>query len=46
MECGPYDGILGFAYPSLPTDGTIPVFDNLNNQRVISQPVFAFYSSR
>ncbi|DAA13810.1 TPA: pregnancy-associated glycoprotein 4-like [Bos taurus] len=46
MEYGPYDGILGLAYPSFPTDGTSPVFDNLNNRRVISQPVFAFYLSR
>ncbi|XP_070215093.1 pepsin F-like [Bos mutus] len=45
MEYGPYDGILGLAYPSFPTDGTSPVFDNLNNRRVISQPVFAFYLS-
>ena len=46
MEYVPYDGILGLAYPSLAIDGTSPVFDNLNNLRVISQPVFAFYLSR
>ncbi|XP_068833417.1 pregnancy-associated glycoprotein 2-like [Capricornis sumatraensis] len=45
MEYGPYDGILGLAYPSLPIDRTSPVFNNLNNRRVISQPVFAFYLS-
>ncbi|CAI9167000.1 unnamed protein product [Rangifer tarandus platyrhynchus] len=45
VEYVPYDGILGLAYPSLAIDGTSPVFDNLNNLRVISQPVFAFYLS-
>ncbi|KAG5196421.1 hypothetical protein JEQ12_011107 [Ovis aries] len=45
MEYGPYDSILGLAYPSLPIDRTSPVFNNLNNRRVISQPVFAFYLS-
>ncbi|OWK17633.1 PAG2, partial [Cervus elaphus hippelaphus] len=45
LEQVPYDGLLGLAYPSLAVRGTTPVFDNLKNQRVISEPVFAFYLS-
>ena len=45
LEQVPYDGILGLAYPSLAIQGTTPVFDNLKNREVISEPVFAFYLS-
>ncbi|XP_057583146.1 pregnancy-associated glycoprotein 2-like [Hippopotamus amphibius kiboko] len=45
LENTPFDGILGLAYPSLALERTTPVFDNLNIQGIISQPVFAFYLS-
>ncbi|XP_057583936.1 pregnancy-associated glycoprotein 2-like [Hippopotamus amphibius kiboko] len=39
------DGVLGLAYPSRAPKWITPVFDNLNNRGLISQPVFAFYLS-
>ena len=45
LENSPYDGILGLAYPNLAVRGTTPVFDNLKNHKIISEPVFAFYLS-
>ncbi|XP_055271793.1 pregnancy-associated glycoprotein 2-like [Moschus berezovskii] len=39
----PFEGVLGLGYPSLATPKIIPVFDNLMLQKVISEPVFAFY---
>ncbi|KAI4529987.1 hypothetical protein MG293_019843 [Ovis ammon polii] len=39
----PFEGVLGLGYPSLATTGIIPVFDSLMLQKVISEPVFAFY---
>ncbi|XP_040111881.1 pregnancy-associated glycoprotein 2-like [Oryx dammah] len=45
LEQVPYDGILGLAYPDLAVQGTTPVFDNLKNHGIISEPVFAFYLS-
>ncbi|KAM7226416.1 hypothetical protein CapIbe_022561 [Capra ibex] len=45
LEQVPYDGILGLAYPNLAVRGTTPVFDNLKNHKIISEPVFAFYLS-
>ncbi|XP_043775591.1 pregnancy-associated glycoprotein 2-like [Cervus elaphus] len=41
----PFDGILGLSYPSLAVPGTIPIFDKLQQQGSISEPVFAFYLS-
>ncbi|VFV30673.1 pregnancy-associated glycoprotein [Lynx pardinus] len=45
MEYAVFDGILGLAYPSLSLRGTVPVFDNLWKQGLISQELFAFYLS-
>ncbi|XP_044798491.1 pregnancy-associated glycoprotein-like isoform X1 [Bubalus bubalis] len=39
----PFEGVLGLGYPSLTTSRIIPVFDSLMLQKVISEPVFAFY---
>ncbi|DAA13809.1 pregnancy-associated glycoprotein 2-like [Bos indicus] len=39
----PFEGVLGLGYPSLATSRIIPVFDSLMLQKVISEPVFAFY---
>ena len=46
MEYAVFDGILGLAYPSLSLQGTIPIFDNLWKQGLISQELFAFYLSK
>ncbi|XP_040350927.1 pregnancy-associated glycoprotein-like isoform X1 [Herpailurus yagouaroundi] len=46
MEYAVFDGILGLAYPSLSLRGTVPVFDNLWKQGLISQELFAFYLSK
>ncbi|XP_020739485.2 pregnancy-associated glycoprotein 2-like isoform X1 [Odocoileus virginianus] len=45
LEQAPYDGIMGLAYPSLAILGTTPIFDNLNKNGIISEPVFAFFIS-
>ncbi|KAB0340556.1 hypothetical protein FD754_023026 [Muntiacus muntjak] len=42
----PFDGVLGLNYPNLSVTGCIPIFDNLKNHGVISEPVFAFYLSK
>ena len=46
LEQAPYDGIMGLAYPSLAIQGTTPIFDSLNKNGIISEPVFAFFISR
>jgi len=42
----PFEGVLGLGYPSLATSRIIPVFDSLMLQKVISEPVFAFYLNK
>ncbi|MXQ90771.1 hypothetical protein E5288_WYG016016 [Bos mutus] len=45
LEHASYDGIMGLAQPSLAIHGTTPIFDNLNKNRIIPEPVFAFFIS-
>ncbi|XP_012518148.1 PREDICTED: pepsin F-like [Propithecus coquereli] len=45
MEFSVFDGILGLGYPGLAIKGTTPVFDNLWEQGLLSEKVFAFYLS-
>ncbi|XP_045433794.1 pepsin F [Pipistrellus kuhlii] len=45
MRISDFDGIMGLAYPSLALRNTTPVFDNMWNQGLISENVFAFYLS-
>ena len=39
----PFDGILGMGFTSISVDNTITVFENALKQKVIDQPMFAFY---
>lgn len=41
-----FDGIFGLAYPRLSTIATDPPFVNMIKQRLLDQPVFAFYLNR
>ncbi|KAL0627403.1 Pepsin A [Plecturocebus cupreus] len=41
----PFDGILGLAYPSISSSGATPVFDNIWNQGLVSEDLFAVYLS-
>ncbi|KYN10482.1 Lysosomal aspartic protease, partial [Trachymyrmex cornetzi] len=41
-----YDGILGMCYPIRTAEGTIPVLTNMNQQNLLSRPVFSFYLKR
>ncbi|XP_012633803.1 pepsin F-like [Microcebus murinus] len=45
MEFSVFDGILGLGFPSLATKETMPVFDNMWEQGLLAEKVFAFYLS-
>ncbi|XP_070220145.1 chymosin isoform X2 [Bos mutus] len=38
-----FDGILGMAYPSLASEYSIPVFDNMMNRHLVAQDLFSVY---
>ncbi|XP_037355531.1 chymosin-like isoform X2 [Talpa occidentalis] len=41
-----FDGILGLAYPSLASEYSVPVFDNMMSQGLVAQDLFSVYMSR
>lgn len=41
-----FDGILGLAYPSLASEYSVPVFDNMMNKHLVAQDLFSVYMSR
>ncbi|XP_006899361.1 PREDICTED: chymosin-like [Elephantulus edwardii] len=41
-----FDGILGLAYPSLASEYSVPVFDNMMNQHLVAHDLFSVYMSR
>jgi len=43
---GPFSGILGLCYPSLAAEGSIPLFDNIMEQKLLPRNEFSFYMNR
>ncbi|KAM5256350.1 chymosin-like [Ctenodactylus gundi] len=41
-----FDGILGLAYPSLASEYSVPVFDNMMRRHLVAQDLFSVYLSR
>ncbi|XP_078277169.1 pepsin A-like [Rhinoraja longicauda] len=41
-----FDGILGLAYPNIASSGATAVFDNMMAERLVEEPMFAFYLTR
>ncbi|XP_004689722.1 PREDICTED: chymosin-like [Condylura cristata] len=41
-----FDGVLGLAYPSLGSEYSVPVFDNMMSQGLVAQDLFSIYLSR
>jgi phytepsin len=41
-----FDGVLGLAFDSISVDHATPVWYNLLSQKLVSQPIFAFYLNR
>lgn len=42
---GKFDGILGLGFPTISVNGQPPVFNNMMDQGLVSEQVFAFYLS-
>lgn len=38
-----FEAIVGMAYPALAEKGVTPVFDEMINQKLLNQNMFAFY---
>ena len=41
-----FDGILGMAFPAISVNGMRPVFNNMNDQGLVSQNMFSFFLNR